>query len=157
MAWVIASGPGSESVQADRGKLRENEATVSIQHDKNPSAVDPHGVEQLRADIEATRVKVGETVEGFAAQVGIQGHLEQKRDEIPGQVAEKHDSAKVKMAEANEGLSPLTADELRDAAQDLPEVHEVPAGVPERRALVLVCLAGIGAWMLRRRRQSRGS
>ena len=109
---------------------------MSTRPDQNPPAVESDDPDEIRTEIEETRADLGETVEALAAKTDVKAQLGQKQDE-----------AKAKAAEVKEKLSHITAQDVKDVAQ------QVPAKVQERRKPVLISLAVLGAWMLRRRRK----
>jgi LPXTG-motif cell wall-anchored protein len=99
--------------------------------------------DRIRAEIEATRADLGETVDALSAKLDVKGRVDEKRAEVTETVKEK----------ANEGVvaAKQTVAKVQDAATDDQGKPTLPAmGAAAGAGFLLVLLI-----LLRRRRRKR--
>jgi hypothetical protein len=92
--------------------------------------------EQIRADIEATREEVGDTVEALAAKTDVKTQVQQRVETVKGNARAKADEARTKL----EASTPASAQE--GGRQVVAKVREHPEGLAAVGALVAAFLLG---------------
>jgi hypothetical protein len=105
-------------------------------------------VDELQADIEATRAELGETVEALSAKADIPGRAKQKVADTQATVTEKATHAKDAVAEKTHAAQSAARDAVTDDTGSLKPA--VKRGLPV--AAVVAGLVVIGVLVWRRRR-----
>ena len=106
------------------------------------------GVDELQADIEATRAELGETVEALSAKADVPGRAKQKVADTQATITEKATHAKDAVAEKTHAAQSAARDVVTDDTGSLKPA--VKRGVP--LAAVVAGLVVIGVLVWRRRR-----
>lgn len=108
------------------------------------------GVDELQADIEATRAELGETVQALSAKADIPGRAKQKVADTQATIAEKATHAKGTLVEKTHAAQSAARDAVTDNAGSFKPV--VKRGVPVAAVAVAAGLVVIGVLVWCRRR-----
>ena len=118
--------------------------------------VDKRDPDELRADIEATREELGETVEELAHRVDVPARVRERRDEtvarVQQTVAHTTDTVQQRVAQTTATVQQQAARAHETLAEKAPVVDRT---VRERPAAVLGVLAAIVAFLLVRAHRRR--
>jgi Protein of unknown function (DUF3618) len=107
-------------------------------------------VDELQADIEATRAELGETVEALSAKADIPGRAKQKVADTQATITEKATHAKDAVAEKAIHAKDAARDVVTDDTGSLKPA--VKRGVPVAAVVAAAGLVVIGVLVWRRRR-----